>query len=93
MLRLFTGTHPKAVQDWLPKAAGIFPADPNHRLIPREKKHRLMLKLEKIVWPAVQQKALPAGALELIKLPSDVGLNLVCNGWIFREWPWPAVRR
>jgi len=47
MLKLFTGTHPKVVQDWLPKAGGIFRADPNHKLSAREKKHRLMLKLEK----------------------------------------------
>jgi hypothetical protein len=46
-LKLFTGTHPKVVQDWLPKAEGIFQADPNHQLSSREKKHRLMLKLEK----------------------------------------------
>jgi glycosyltransferase involved in cell wall biosynthesis len=45
-LRLFTGTHPKAVQGWLPKADGIFQADPNYRLSSREKKHRRMLKLE-----------------------------------------------
>ena len=46
-LQLFTGTHPQAVQGWLPKAEGLFPADPNHRLTAREKKHRWMLKLER----------------------------------------------
>jgi hypothetical protein len=46
VLKLFSGTHPKVVQDWLPKADGIFQADPNHRLTAREKKHRIMLKLE-----------------------------------------------
>ena len=46
-LKLFTGTHPGAVQDWLPRAEGIFQADPAHRLTAREKKHRWMLKLEK----------------------------------------------
>ena len=45
-LRLFAGTHPKAVQDWLPPAAGQFQADPAYRLTARDKKHRLMLKLE-----------------------------------------------
>jgi glycosyltransferase involved in cell wall biosynthesis len=45
-LKLFTGTHPKVVQDWLPKATGLFQADPNHQLTPREKKHRFMLRLE-----------------------------------------------
>lgn len=47
ILRLFTGTHPKAIQEWLPKAEGIFQADPNHKLTAREKKHRWMLWLEK----------------------------------------------
>jgi hypothetical protein len=45
-LRLFQGTHPKAIQQWLPKAEGLFQADPNHKLTRREKKHRMMLKLE-----------------------------------------------
>lgn len=46
-LRAFTGVHPKAMQDWLPKAEGIFQADPNYKISAREKKHRLMLKLER----------------------------------------------
>jgi hypothetical protein len=49
VLKLFTGTHPRVVQDWLPKRDGIFLADPNHQLSSREKKHRLMLKLEKLL--------------------------------------------
>jgi hypothetical protein len=52
VLKLFTGTHPKIVQDWLPKADGLFQADPNHQLTSREKKHRRMLKLER--WLGVQ---------------------------------------
>jgi len=58
MLKLFTGTHPAVVRDWLstlrsaatedgPKAEGIFRADADYQLSPREKKHRLMLKLER----------------------------------------------
>jgi hypothetical protein len=45
-LKPFTGVHPKAIQDWLPKADGIFQADPKYRLSKRDKKHRFMLKLE-----------------------------------------------
>ncbi len=48
VLKLFSETHPKVIQDWLPKADGIFQADPNHQLTSREKKHRRMLKLEKL---------------------------------------------
>ena len=47
VLKLFSGTHPKVIQDWLPKTEGIFRADPNHQLSTREKKHRRMLWLEK----------------------------------------------
>ncbi|MGA3282875.1 MAG: glycosyltransferase [Verrucomicrobiota bacterium] len=46
-LNLFTGTHPKVVQGWLPQAEGIFRADPDYKSSAREKKHRLMLKLER----------------------------------------------
>lgn len=48
ILRPFTGTHPAVMRDWLPPAEGLFRADPNHRLTSREKKHRLMLKLESL---------------------------------------------
>jgi len=51
-LRLFSGTHPRAVKDWLPKADGIFKTDPAYRLKSRERKHRLMLKLER--WFGIQ---------------------------------------
>jgi hypothetical protein len=47
VLKLFSGTHPKVMQDWLPSAEGIFRADPKHQLTAREKKHRWMMKLEK----------------------------------------------
>ena len=46
-LKLFSGTHPQVVSGWLPPAAGVFQADPNHRLTSREKKHRRMMWLEK----------------------------------------------
>jgi hypothetical protein len=45
-LRLFSGTHPAVVRDWLPKADGVFQADPNYKISRRDRKHRLMLKLE-----------------------------------------------
>lgn len=45
-LRPFAGSHPKVTQNWLPAAEGIFQADPNYKISAREKKHRLMLKLE-----------------------------------------------
>jgi hypothetical protein len=46
-LRLFTGSHPQTIKNWLPPAEGIFQTDPTHQLTRREKKHRRMLALEK----------------------------------------------
>ena len=48
VLQPFVGVHPKLVQDWLPAAEGIFQANPQHQLTAREKKHRRMMRLEKI---------------------------------------------
>jgi len=47
VLRPFAGTHPRVMRDWLPAAEGLFQASPEHRLAQREKKHRVMLKLER----------------------------------------------
>jgi glycosyltransferase involved in cell wall biosynthesis len=47
VLRPFTGSHPKAVQDWLPPAEGLFKADPAYVLSSRDRKHRWMMKVER----------------------------------------------
>lgn len=47
ILKKFKGTHPKIIQNWLPKEEGIFKANPNHQLTKKEKKHRLIKKIEK----------------------------------------------
>lgn len=46
-LKLFSGTHPRVIQEWLPREPGLFQADPNYRLTARERKHRIMLRLER----------------------------------------------
>jgi hypothetical protein len=43
----FTGTHPKIIKDWLPKELGLFVADPEYKQTNKEKKHKLMKKIEK----------------------------------------------
>lgn len=48
VLQPFTGTHPQAIRDWLPPAEGLFQANPDHQLTRRERKHRWMMKLEKL---------------------------------------------
>ena len=48
VLREYTGSHPAIMSDWLPKGTpGLFKADPYHVLTKKEKKHRLMLRLER----------------------------------------------
>jgi hypothetical protein len=47
-LHEFTDSHPAVVQDWLPPADGLFKPDPNYRLASRDKKHRLMLGIERL---------------------------------------------
>jgi len=48
IIKKFTGAHPKIAQDWLPKEKGIYQTDPNYEPTKKQKKHRLMLKLEKL---------------------------------------------
>ena len=42
----FHGTHPKAIQDWIKKKSGVYIANTNYKLTSKQKKHRLMIKLE-----------------------------------------------
>ena len=47
IIKEFTATHPKVAQDWLPKEKGIYQVDPSYEPTKKQKKHRLMLKIEK----------------------------------------------
>ena len=47
IIKEFTGTYSKIIQDWLPKKTGIYQVDPSYQLTKQQKKHRIMLKLEK----------------------------------------------
>lgn len=49
-LKQFTGTHPKIVKDWLNREAQQnFSFNPDYQLSNREKKHRLVKKIEKLL--------------------------------------------
>jgi len=48
IIKPFLGTHPKIIQGWLPRSKSLFMADPNYRLTRKQKKHRLMLIIEKM---------------------------------------------
>jgi len=48
IIKEFTGTHPKIVQSWLPKDIGVYKTDSSYQPTKKQKKHRLMLNLEKL---------------------------------------------
>jgi glycosyltransferase involved in cell wall biosynthesis len=48
IIKEFNGTHPKIIQEWLPKSSGLFEADPSYKLTIKQKKHRLMIIIEKL---------------------------------------------
>jgi len=47
IIRQFKGSHPKVIHSWLPKERGVFVTDPKYQLTAKQKKHRIMLKIEK----------------------------------------------
>ena len=47
IIQEFHGSHPKIIQDWLPKDVGLYTADSSYKVTSKQKKHRFMLKLEK----------------------------------------------
>ena len=50
VLRPFEGTHPAAMSTWLPAGVPtLYQADPKHVLTKRERRHRWMMKLEKLL--------------------------------------------
>ena len=49
IIKEYKGTHPKVMIDWIVKEKGVFKADTNYKLTKKHKKHRMKLKLEKIL--------------------------------------------
>ena len=45
----FIGSHPKIIEEWLTKDSGVYLADPNYKLTHKQKKHRIMIRLEKLL--------------------------------------------
>ena len=48
IIKKFEGTHPKLVKDWLPTDVGLYIADSSYKLTQKQKKHRVMIKLENL---------------------------------------------
>ena len=46
IIEKFKGTHPKVVTDWLNDDTGLFQTDSKYKLSKKQRKHRLMIKLE-----------------------------------------------
>ena len=48
IMKEFKGTHPAIIQTWLPKELGLFHVDSNYKPTIKQKRHRIMLKIEKL---------------------------------------------
>ena len=48
IIKEFQGSHPEIIKEWLPKESGIYRADPSYRITQKQKKHRLVIKLESL---------------------------------------------
>jgi len=47
IIKEFHGTHPEIIQEWLPKQSGLYEVDLSYQPTRQQKKHRIILKLEK----------------------------------------------
>ncbi|MCB5196836.1 glycosyltransferase [Deefgea salmonis] len=57
ILQPFQGTHPQVVQPWLAAMAETqFMADPNYRLTKRERRHRILAKIESLLGVELTKK-------------------------------------
>ena len=48
IIKEFQGSHPKIIKEWLPKESGLYKVDPNYKPTKKQKKHRMMIKFEKL---------------------------------------------
>ena len=48
IIKEFQGSHPEIIQEWLPKECGLYKVDPNYKSTKKQKKHRMMIKCEKL---------------------------------------------
>tara|TARA_B100000795_G_C22605537_1_gene362982 strand:- start:114 stop:773 length:660 start_codon:yes stop_codon:yes gene_type:complete len=48
IIQEFQGTHPEIIKDWLPEGVGLYKADGSYKATRKQKKHRLVIKFEKL---------------------------------------------
>ena len=56
IIKKFNGTHPKAVNSWLTKSTELFKADSNFQINNKQKKHQVMIKIEKLLGLELSKK-------------------------------------
>ena len=48
IIKEFQGSHPEIIKEWLPKESGLYQVDTNYKPTKKQKKHRMMIKFEKL---------------------------------------------
>ena len=56
IIKEFKGSHPKIIKDWLPNENEVFKADPNYKPSKKQKKHRVMIIIEKFLGLELSKK-------------------------------------
>ena len=56
IIKRFKGTHPKVMNNWLPIKEGLYSVDKNYQLNKKQKKHRLMIQLERLLGLELSKK-------------------------------------
>jgi hypothetical protein len=56
IIQEFKGSHPKIMKDWISNEQGLFKVDSNYKLTTKQKKHQIMIKLEKFLHLELSKK-------------------------------------
>ena len=48
IIKKFNGTHPEVIKEWLPEDFGLYQADSSYEPTLKQKKHRIMIKMENL---------------------------------------------
>ena len=56
IIKKFEGTHPKIIRDWINDDGDIYKVDPNYQITKKQRKHRMMIKIEKLLHVDLSKK-------------------------------------
>jgi len=48
IIEKFRGSHPAIISEWLPKELGLYKADPSYKVSPKQRKHKILIKIENL---------------------------------------------